>query len=294
MEAKRVAVVGVGSVGGVFAAHLSAVHDVVACVRRPFQRYLIESSEIPFSGPASAVASVDDLPWDTPADAVFVGLKSQHTDGAAHWFEPLCGPDTVVVVMQNGIEGRERLAPHVDRSTIVPAVVYCGAELVEPGHVRHSSRARLIIENDRVGRQVRSLAEGTPLQIDPSDTYLRSAWVKLGLNSAANGLTALTGRPMEVIGEPGVTAIAEQLLTECWTIGRLEGAELDIEGIPRLLSQMAKGVGGRTSMLQDREAGRPTEHDAIHGAVIRKGIEHGVATPTTRLVHDLLAAASPT
>lgn len=293
MESKRVAVVGVGSVGGVFAAHLSAAHDVVACVRRPFDRYLIESPEIPFSGPATAVTSAEDLPWDTPADTVFVGLKSQHTDGAAHWFGPLCGPDTVVVVMQNGIEGRERLTPHVNDATVVPAVVYCGAELLEPGHVRHSSRARLIIENDRIGGEVQALAEGTPLRIEPSDTYLTSAWVKLGINSVANGLTALTGKPMEVVGEPGVTAIAERLLTECWTIGRREGAELDIGGIPKLLSQMAKGVGGRTSMLQDREAGRRTEHDAIHGAVIRKGVEHGIATPTTRFVHDLLAAASP-
>ncbi len=292
MEAKRVAVVGAGSVGGVFAAHLSAVHDVVACVRRPFDEYRIDSVEIPFRGPANAITEVEQLPWDGPADAVFVGVKSHHTEGASHWFEPLCGPETLVVVMQNGIEGRERLEPYVNGATVVPAVVYCGAELLAPGHIRHTSRSRLIVADDPAGVRIRELCEATPLQIDPSPTVSTSAWVKLGLNSVANGLTALTGKPMEVIAEPGITAIAEQLLTECWTIGRLDGADLDMDGIPHLLAGMAKGVGGRTSMLQDREAGRPTEHDAIHGAVLRKGVEHGVQTPTTTIIHDLLAAAA--
>lgn len=292
MKEKRVAVVGVGSVGGVFAAHLSAVHDVVACVRRPFTEYIIESPEVPISGPAQAVTEVEDLPWDEPADAVFVGLKAQHTAGAAHWFAPLCGPDTLVVVMQNGVEGRERLTPYVNGAAVVPAVVYCGAELLAPGHVRHSSQARLIVSDSPDGHRAKELSDETPLQVDPSDGYLTSAWVKLGINSVVNGLTALTGRPMEVVGEPGIAAIGEQLLTECWSIGRAEGAELDLEGIPKMLANMSKAVGGRTSMLQDREAGRSTEHDAIQGAVIRKGAEHGIATPTTIMIHDLLAASS--
>ncbi len=291
MESSRIAVVGVGSVGGVFAAHLSAVHDVVACVRRPFDRYQIESPDIPFEGPAQAVTSVDELPWDSPADAVFVGLKSHQTEAAAHWFAPLCGPDTIVVVMQNGIEGRERLTPLVNGATVVPAVVYCGAELLEPGHIRHSNRQQLIVANDEVGHRVAALCENTPLEISPSDNHLRSAWIKLGINSVANGLTALTGKPMEVLADPGLATVGEQLLTECWTVGQAAGVDLDLDGIPKLVAGMGKG-GGKTSMLQDRQAGRSTEHDAIQGAVVRKGKEHGVATPVTVIIHDILAAAS--
>ncbi|MGH1491899.1 MAG: 2-dehydropantoate 2-reductase [Acidimicrobiales bacterium] len=288
---RRVAVVGAGSVGGVFAAHLSAVHDVVACVRRGFDQYKIDSPDIPFSGPAQAVTSVDELPWDGPADAVFVGLKSHHTEGAAEWFAPLCGPETLVVVMQNGIEGRERLTPYVNGAAVVPAVVYCGAELLAPGHVRHSSKQQLIVPNDADGVRAGELSEGTPLDIGPSDGHERAAWIKLGINSVANGLTALTGRPMEVFADPGVAKIGEQLLTECWTVGQTAGVDVKLDGIPKLLAGMAKG-GGRTSMQQDSEAGRSTEHDAIHGAVIRKGLEHGVPTPTTVMIHDLLAARS--
>ncbi len=286
------AVVGVGSVGGVFAAHLSAVHDVVACVRRPFTEYVVESPDIPFRGPATAAATPAEIPWPGPADAVFVGVKAHQTDDAAHWFERLCGPDTLVAVMQNGIEQRDRLAPHVDGATIVPAVVYCGAELLAPGHIRHDARARLIVDDDPDGKRLVELCEGTPLEIRPTDDYPRATWTKLGLNSVANGLTALTGRPMEVLADPGIARIGRELLTECWTIGRLAGADLDLDAIPKLVAGMAKNPGGRTSMLHDREAGRPTEHDAIHGAVLRKGVEHGVPTPVTRIVHDLIAAGS--
>lgn len=293
VERQRIAVVGVGSVGGVFAAHLSTKHEVLACVRRPFDTYKIDSKEVPFEGPATAVTSPDDVPWDRPADAVFVGLKSQHTEGAAPWFGRLCGPDTLVVAMQNGIEAVERLTPHVNGATVVPSVVYCGAELLAPGHVKHSSRANLIVADDQSGNHAASLVDGTPLSIKPSPNFVNSAWVKLGVNSAANGLTALTKRPMNVMADDGIRAIAEALLTECWTVGNAEGAELDLGGIPKLLGQMAASPGGRTSMQQDREAGRPTEHDAIHGAVIRRGQANGVATPVTTIIHDLLAAAQP-
>ena len=285
--------VGVGAVGGVFAAHLSAIHDVVACVRRPFDSYQIDSTELPITGPARSITAADDLPWDGPADAVFVGVKSHHTEGAAHWFAPLCGPDTLVVAMQNGIEAQERLAPHVNGATVVPAVVYCGAELLAPGHVRHDSRALLIVPNDESGHRAQGLVESTPLTIDPSDKYERSRWVKLGLNSVVNGLTSLTGKPMEVIAEPGVDLIAEQLLTECWTIGQAAGVDLDIEAIPKRIAAIAGNTGGRTSMQHDREAGRATEHDAIHGAVLRKAAEFGIPAPATQMIHDLIAAANP-
>ncbi len=290
-ERAAVAVVGAGSVGGVFAAHLSVVHDVVACVRRPFDRWVIESPELPLEGPAVVATDPGEIPWGGPADVVLVALKGQHLDGAAGWFGPLCGPDTIVVSVQNGIEGAERLAPLAPSSTTLGGVVYCGAELVAPGHIHHRSSARLILPEEPAAHTVARLAVGTPLDIEPSTGHRVAAWVKLGINSVANGLTALTGRPMEVIGDPGIRAIGEALLTECWTVGRADGVDLDLDGIGKVLDGMAGNVGGRTSMLQDREAGRPTEHDAIHGAVIRVGEATGVPTPVTRIVHDLLAAA---
>ncbi len=282
--------VGPGSVGAVFAAHLSAAHDVVACARRPFDRYLIESPEVPFDGPATVVTDPDELDSE-PMDWVLVALKAHHTPGAIAWLERACGPDTIVVGMQNGVEAVERLTPHVNGAHVIPSVVYCGAELIEPGHVRHSRSMRLIVPDDEPGHRLVALFADTPASIDPSPTHLTSAWVKLSINVVANGLTALTGRDMTVLGDTALAPVAAALLEEVLTVGRAEGADLDLDGIPERIAAMGTNPV-RTSMLQDADAGRPTEHDAIHGAVLRAGQRHGIPTPVTEVVHALLAARS--
>jgi len=288
-----IAVVGAGGVGAFFAAHLSTVQaNVVACVRRPFDTYVIDSPEHPLTAPAAAVTNPDQIPWEGPADWVFVGLKAHQSEAAAPWFDRLCDDRTRVVAMQNGVEAVERLTPLVHGAAVTPSVVYCGAELVDPGHVFHTRSARLIMPETADARDAETLFAGTDMTIDPSPTHLRSAWVKLAINSVANGLTALTGKPMGVLADPGIAEIAIALMTEAHTVGRAEGADLDLDGIPDRITAFGKMTENRTSMLQDTEAGRPTEHDAIHGAVVRAGARHGIPTPTTDIVLRLLAARS--
>lgn len=281
--------IGPGSVGAVFAAHLSAVHDVVACARRSFSTYVIESPEIPFDGPAEVVTDPDAL--DGPFDWVLIALKAHQTEGAVPWLERACGPETTVVGVQNGVEAVERLSPHVNGAHVIPAVVYCGAELIEPGHVRHSRNLRLIVPDDQPGSRLATLFEATPARIDPSPTFLTSAWVKLSINVVANGLSALTGRDMSVLGDPALAPVATRLMEEVLTVGRAEGAELELDGIAERIAALATNPV-RTSMLQDADAGRPTEHDAIHGAVLRAARRHGIETPVADVVHALLAARS--
>lgn len=290
MTRERVAMVGPGGVGSVFAAHLSAVHDVVGCARRPFDRYVIESPEVPFDGPAHVVTDPADLS-DEPYDWVLVALKAHQTAGAAAWLEQACGPDTTVVGMQNGVEAVERLSPYVNGAHVIPSVVYCGAELIEPGHVRHSRSMRLIVPDDEPGARLAELFEATPAQIDPSPGHRTSAWVKLAINVVANGITALTGRDMRVLRDDAIAPVAAKLMTEVLTVGRADGVELDLDGIPDRIAAMGTNPV-RTSMLQDTDAGRTTEHDAIHGAVLRAGARHGIDTPVTEVVHALLAARS--
>lgn len=290
MSRQRVAVIGPGSVGSVFAAHLSAVHEVVACARRGFDRYLIESPEVPFDGPARVLTDPPSLD-DGPYDWVLVGLKAHQTASAAPWFERACGPQTIVVAMQNGVEAVERLCPYVSGAHVIPAVVYCGAELVEPGVVRHSRNMRLIVPDDEPGARLATLFEATPARIDPSPGHLTSAWVKLAINVVANGLTALTGRDMRVLQDDALAPVAVSLMREVLTVGRAEGADLDLDGVEERIAAMGANPV-RTSMLQDTDAGRTTEHDAIHGAVLRAGVRHGIDTPVTEVIHGLLAARS--
>lgn len=290
MKTSRVAMVGPGGVGSVFAAHLSAVHDVVACARRPFDRFVIDSPEVPYDGPARVVTDPGSLD-DGPYQWVLVALKAHQTAGAAAWLERACGPDTIVVGMQNGVEAVDRLAPYVNGAHVIPSVVYCGAELIEPGHVRHSRSMRLIVPDDEPGALLAELFDATPAQIDPSPGHLTSAWVKLAINVVANGLSALTGRDMRVLQDEAIAPVAVKLMEEVLTVGRAEGADLDLDGVADRVAAMGTNPV-RTSMLQDTDAGRTTEHDAIHGAVLRAGARRGIDTPVTEVVHALLAARS--
>lgn len=285
----RTAVIGPGAVGCFFAAHLAhAGHDVVACARRPFDTYVVESELAPVTGPARVVTDPRDAAGGT-YDWVLVGLKAHQSGEAAAWFEATCGPDTVVVALQNGVEAVERLTPLVHGARVVPAVVYCGSELIAPGHIEHTSAGRLIVPDDAAGHALAALYEGTPVVIDPSDRHLTSAWVKLSINVVVNGLTALTRRPMEVLAEPELTSVAAALLAETWAVGSAEGADLDTADPAGFIARLAVATGsGKTSMLMDTLAGRATEHDAIHGAVARAARRHGIATPVLDTVLGVL------
>lgn len=286
-----IAVVGPGGVGTFFAAHLAAAgRDVVACARRPFTRYVVESDTAPVEAPARVLT--DPTAVDGPLDWVLVATKAQQTEGASGWLARLCGPGTTVVAVQNGVEGEARLAPLVGGALVLAAVVYCGAELVAPGHILHRSAGYLIVPGGPASDRLAELFAGTGAQIRVSADHVDEAWRKLAINVVANGPTALTGRPISVLRRPDLRAVAERLVAECWAVGRAEGSTLGDEGIGPLLDAVS-GSSGITSMLQDRRAGRATEHDALYGAVIRGGRRHGIPTPMHEAISALVAAGDP-
>jgi 2-dehydropantoate 2-reductase len=286
-----VAVVGPGSVGVFFAAHLAAAgHNVVACARRPFDRYVVESLEFPIELDANVLIDPADVAG--PVEWVLLAVKAHQTEGASAWLDALCTPDTKVMVVQNGIE-HDRADPFINGASSIPTVVYCGAELLEPGRIAHTSSGHLFVPDEPFGSEMLALFEGSRAEVRPSDKFATHQWRKLSLNVMANGLTALTGRRLEVLSEPGIRQMAIDLLAECWTVAQHEGAELDPATAEALVDQIiGSGANNGTSMLYDTQAGRPTEHDAIHGAALRRAEHHGVSVPTVAAVHALLDARS--
>jgi 2-dehydropantoate 2-reductase len=93
---------------------------------------------------------------------------------------------------------------------------------------------------------------------------------------------------MSVMGEDEIRQAAVILLKEVWAIARAEGAQLEDDKAELIVGGSAKRQAGGTSMYYDTMAGRPTEHDAIHGAALRKAAEHGIAVPAVTLMHALL------
>lgn len=287
----RVAVVGPGSVGVFFAGHLAAAgHDVISCARRPFDRYVIDSPHSPLELDATVVTDPGAI--TSTVEWVLLSVKAHQTPGAAEWLSRLCGNETTVLVVQNGIE-HDLADAYTNGATTIPTVVYCAAELVEPGHINHTMDGHLFVPDQPYGDALLELFAGCQAEVRPTSAFVTEQWRKLSFNVLLNGLTALTGRTFSVVGDPAIRPIAIETIRECWQIASADGADLDPNGAEAIIDLLIKsGHDGGTSMLYDTRAGRPTEHDAIHGAALRRAEALGIDTPTIRFIHGILDARS--
>src|SRR4029077_20962517 len=223
---------------------------------------------------------------------------------------PLLGPDTVVVSTQNGIpwwyfqgiggelEGLRlehvdpcgTIASSIESKRVVGSLAYFSADVPEPGVIHHTEGNRISFGEPDGTRSDRSraiasavIAAGFRCPISPR--FRHEIWVKLMGNVAFNPISALTGGTLEELARhPDVSKVVRELMAETEAVA----ARLDIE-LPISIEQRMAGaekVGAhKTSMLQDLEAGRPMELEAVVGAVVEIGERLGVPMPATRAVY---------
>jgi len=288
-----VAVVGLGSIGGVAAGCLAAAgrHDVIACARRPLDRLTLERPQGTVEVPLRALT--DPAQVKTPADWVLLCTKTHQTESAAPWLKRLCSPSTRVAVLQNGIGHVERVAPLVDGAAVIPAIVYYNGERLAPDRVRlrQGSDRDIVVADDDAGREFALLFGGTPLRVALSEDFAALAWRKLLINAVANPITALTLQRQAVLRRPEVQELCRKILDEAVAVARAEGASLADDEPARALATLFTFSGELgTSMYFDRLAGRPLEVEALTGAIAAAGERHGIATPLNRALLTLLRA----
>lgn len=285
---ERVAVIGVGAIGGVVAAELLAAGaEVTLCARTPLDRLIVERAS---SLRDFRVDAITDPAHARSTPFVVVALKTQDSAHAAPWLAKLATPDTTVVVIQNGVEHGAFIA-----APVVPAIINTAVERVAPGRLKHSAGDTLTLAADRPGaREFARLLEGTAIRPVLEPDFTTAAWRKLFSNLAGNPVTTITERRSEVFHLPEVRDLVLRLLEEALPVGRAEGARLTDEDPQRtidFLTALPLDVG--SSMLYDRLNGRPLESDALVGAVIRAGRRHELPTPRAETLYALLRAITP-
>jgi 2-dehydropantoate 2-reductase len=290
----RVAVIGLGSIGGVVAGLIASVgrHDLVACVRRPLERLTVERAEGPVATPIRALT---DPARAEPVDWVLLCTKAQDTSASASWLKRLCGPDTRVAVLQNGIDHADRLAPFVGRATVVPTIVYYNGERLAPDHVRYrrTSPHDFAVSDDADGRAFAALFDGTSMTILATSDFRTLAWRKLLLNTVANPVSALTLQRNAVFRREDIKALCLALLEEAVAVGRVDGAQFTPDEAAQAMQRLlAVPADAGSSMYFDRLAGRPLEIEALTGAVVAAGERYHVATPLSRMLLTLARAVS--
>ena len=279
----RVAVVGPGAIGGAVAAMAQrAGAELVLCGRTPLERLVVGEEVVP--GPVLTDPAA--VPWR--ADVVLLAVKAHQTEAASGFLRALAGPETVVAVLQNGVEQRDLVAPFVAGAKVLPTVVWLATEVTAPGHVRVVTPPRFVVPREPGAEAVAALLEG----VEIVDDFTTQAWRKLAVNAVA-GLMALTGRPAVMFQSTEARQLGRALAAETLAVARAEGADVT-DAVADELIEFITGLpeDAGSSILADRQAGRPLEWEARNGVVARRGRIHGVPTPISDVIVPLLAAAS--
>jgi 2-dehydropantoate 2-reductase len=286
-----VAVVGPGAIGTTVAAALHEVGRTPKICGRRAREHLdlhVEDGHIVVPGPVR----IDPAHAGGPVDVVFLAVKSTQIEGAAPWLRALCGADTVVCVLQNGVEQESDVASWFSGGRVIPSVVWFPAQAQPDGSVWLRGEARLTVPDTPASRVVLDALRDTRCSVELAEDFTSVAWRKL-LQNAVSGLMVLTGRRAGMFARADVAELSVAYLRECLEVARAEGAVLS-DAVPQQIVDTLRAYPADlgTSILADRDANRPLEWDTRNGVVQRRGGAHGIPTPISDLVVPLLAAAS--
>jgi len=308
-------IAGAGAIGAYIGACMArAGLDVTLFARGPHLRAMQEHGVQVKSGDGDFVARpkvASSLEEVGPVDVVFLGVKAHGLPLLAPQLRPVLGPDTCVVSTQNGIpwwyfhgfggewEGMrlERVDPGgvissaIEAHRVVGSIVYFSTEITAPGVIQHIEGNRITLGEPDGTRSERSrrIAEAliaSGLRCPVTTRIRHEIFVKVLGNASFNPVSALTRATLvQMARDPGVSNVIRNIMQEVEAVSLKLGMELPVSIDQRMAG--AEKVGEhKTSMLQDLEAGRPMELEALVGAVVELGERVGLPMTYTRTVYS--------
>jgi 2-dehydropantoate 2-reductase len=296
----RIAVYGAGGVGGYFGGRLAQagaeVHFIArgAHLRAMRERGLRVRS---VKGDFEVRSPATDDPADIgPCDFVLFCVKTFDTDAAAARLGPLLGNGTAVVSLQNGVENEEKLARAVGEDHVLGGAAFIFAEIAEPGVIVHTGGPASITFGELDGRtserarRLLASCEQAGFGAELSASIKTVLWAKLAFICAQAGLTATVRLPIgEIRTAPAAWAAFTRVVAEVCAV-----AEADGNPVPQAAQERAVALaqaiepGSLSSLHDDLVAGRHMELEALHGFVVRRAAQHGLAVPTSEAVYAIL------
>lgn len=239
----------------------------------------VQEARTSWSVPVPALVRSGPLPL-TPV--VFVCVKSYQTADVAPVARRAVRAGGLIITLQNGCGNREQLEATPGRGSVVLGVTTAGASLVGPGRIQAFPGAVLLDRTvdadmvERVAEKLRTAGFHAEAVLDIE----RHAWLKLAVNCAINPLSAILGLPNG--GLAADAALRERMIAaarEVAAVAAARGLALEDDVADVVVAVARATSGNRSSMLQDVQGGRPTEIEALCGAVCREGEARGVPTP---------------
>lgn len=304
----RIAIYGVGAVGGFIAAKLAAAGNEVSAVARGATLAALREHGLRLREgdrlSTYRIASSDDPSALGAQDSVVVAVKAPALASIAGCIGPLLGTDTLIVTAMNGVPwwffegfgGRYAgtrltavdpdgfIAAGIPSDKVVGCVVHGSFAVEEPGLVRHVAGNRLIVGRPGGGETPGLLQLAEVLRaagiVEVSQSIQTDIWYKLWGNMTMNPISALTGATADrILDDPLVDRFCLDIMAEAARIGERIGCPIAESGEERNAETRKLGAF-KTSMLHDVEVGRPVELDALVGVVQEIGRYVGVPTPS--------------
>ncbi|MEI7297465.1 2-dehydropantoate 2-reductase [Paraburkholderia tropica] len=304
----KICVVGAGAIGGFLGTRLaSAGTDAVSAIAigktldalRTYG-WRLDTQDARLTAPVRATDDPSELGHQ---DLVIIALKGQVLPTVAPGLAPLIGPETTVLPAMNGVpwwfnanvpgftvsglqsvDPNDRIAAAIPVRHVLGCVVHASCASPEPGLSRHVTGQGLIVGEPLGGSSARAATVASRLtragfEVSVSDNVRQDVWYKLWGNLTMNPVSAITGATIDhLLGDPLVREFCSSAMREAATIGKRIGCAIAQDPEDRH-AVTAKLGAFRTSMLQDAQAGRALELDAIVGAVHEMGRRLEIPTP---------------
>lgn len=287
----KIAVIGCGAMGSIYAAKLAAAGEQVLAVdrHRPSVER-INRDGLRVTGPGcdqvvplrASTGAVDET-----MDLVLLAVKAADVEAAARQALPMLGPDTAVLTIQNGLGSAETVAGVVGAQRVAVGIASgFGASRVAPGHVHHNAMRAMrfgpysSLPHARVESIARTWAHAGFDAAAVTDIAAMQ-WEKLICNVAYSAPCALTGMTVgQVMDDAEMGPVSRAAATEAWSVARASGVAIAVaDAVEHVRAFGAQMPDAKPSALLDHEARRVSEIDVINGAVPRQGARVGVDTP---------------
>ena len=299
-------IIGAGAMGGLFGA-LLAPHAAVSLLTTNQEHAAVMGGHgltlVDLDGATRRVpvrVLTDPQDYGRRADLVLVCTKTRATAQAAATARDLLAADGLALTLQNGLGNLEQLVAAVGAQRAAAGVTSQAATLLAPGRVRHAGSGPTVLGIPPGREEAITAVAGrftrAGLETRISDDVDSLLWSKLIVNVGINALTALLRVPNGVLAQtPECDLLMARAVAEAVAVARALSIGLDGERqLERVREVCLRTADNRASMLQDILRGRPTEIDAINGAVVARGRAAGVDTPVNLLLTQLVQALEAT
>ena len=297
----RIAVMGVGGVGGYFGGRLAQSGEEVVFIARGANLQAMRTNGLQVLSPKgdfviNPVQATDDPATVGQVDVVILGVKSWQVPDVAETMRPLIGDNTAVLTLQNGIEAPQQIADVLGQEHVLGGVCRISAMIEAPGVIRHAGGEPGIDFGEwdnRVSDRAQSLHQAlirADIQSEIPPDIQPALWMKFLFITPWGGVGAVTRSPLGVWRRPPETrALVTTCLEEIASVAQSQDVVLPENAIETTWAAY-DGLfeSGIASMQRDIMTGRPSELETQVGAVVRLGQQAGIETPAHTFIYSSL------